>query len=330
LSLRQVDLNLFRVFEAVLQHRSIIGASRELHLTPSAVSHALGRLRTVLSDKLFIASENGMEPTARALELAPHVRGGLQQIDAALNPRAFDPGTTRRAFRIAASDYGTATVLPHLAAQLEQLAPGVGLHVLPIGRRDTVRQLEDGRIDLAIGWFGELAGALSRRVVWTDNESIVARIGHPLGRGKPTREQLREYPQVVVEPGGGEPSGGEGFTDDRGVTRRVRAGRALREAGDVGAGHPHAGRAAVCVPHYASVIPVVQASDMLATLPASLARPAAERGELLMLELPYQPQTASLEAVWHQRSDTDAGLSWLIETMLDTMHAQQEPLQHRA
>jgi DNA-binding transcriptional LysR family regulator len=107
-SLHQVDLNLFRVFEAVMKHRSITCASRDLYLTPSAVSHALSRLRAVLSDKLFIAGETGMEPTARALELAPHVRGGLARIDAALTGQTVAPVNVRRTFPIAASDYGGA------------------------------------------------------------------------------------------------------------------------------------------------------------------------------------------------------------------------------
>jgi DNA-binding transcriptional LysR family regulator len=73
-SIRRIDLNLFRVFEAILQHRSVTGASRQLGLTPSAVSHALSRLRQTRGDELFVSGDAGMEPTPRALQLAPGIR----------------------------------------------------------------------------------------------------------------------------------------------------------------------------------------------------------------------------------------------------------------
>src|SRR5580698_3270383 len=104
-TMRQIDLNLFRVFEAVMRHRSVSGASRELGVTASAVSHALSRLRQALGDELFVPGESGMEATPRALDMAPRIRGGLGQLDLAAGEAPFEPSTALRTFRIAATDY---------------------------------------------------------------------------------------------------------------------------------------------------------------------------------------------------------------------------------
>src|SRR5882724_761540 len=116
--IQRIDLNLFRVFEAIMQHRSITGASRQLGVTPSAVSHALARLRQALADELFVSGASGMEPTPRALQLAPDISDGLGRIDLALDAGAFAPADALRTFRIAASDYVAAMVLPPLLVQI--------------------------------------------------------------------------------------------------------------------------------------------------------------------------------------------------------------------
>ena len=315
-SLRQVDLNLFRVFEAVMKHRSITGASRDLYLTPSAVSHALSRLRAVLSDKLFVAGETGMEPTARALELAPHVRGGLERIDGALTGHQFVPASARRTFRIAASDYGTQTVLPRLMARLGSSAPLVDLRIFPLCRPDAMRQFDEGRIDLAISWFGELSSNVRRHVLATDTEAVIVRPGHPLTRATVTVPRLLEYPHVVVELSGSTTPGHSGYVDERGVSRRVWLEHLLLEQRQEGS---NAGRAAVSVPHYASVIPLVQGSDMVATMPLSLVQPALANGTIVALKLPYEPHQYNLEAIWLQSAESDAGLRWLIGETIEAM-----------
>ncbi len=311
MNIRRVDLNLFRVFEAVLKHRSIVGASRELSITPSAVSHAIARLRSALSDPLFIAADGSMEPTARALELAPHVQGGLGRIDDALRAKPFTPEETVRTFRLAMSDYAGLTILPALVQRLRELAPGIDLRVFPFSRTDTVRQVDDGRLDVVVGWFTDLPDRMSRALLWTDIECIIVSARHPLVDRQVTRQDLLEYPHVVVElTGSGEPPD-EGFLEERGVLRRVWVERLLLDTrGEDGA---VVGRAAVSVPHYAAVIPMVAATDLIATLPTRYTDSAVEAGIVVRLPLPYEPIRGSLEAIWHHRNDDDPALRWLIQ-----------------
>jgi DNA-binding transcriptional LysR family regulator len=144
--IRMVDLNLFRVFDAMMLHRSVREASQILSVTPSAVSHALNRLRQTIGDELFIRSESGMQPTRRALELAAAVRQGLEMFESALKAEPFVPAEAVRTFRIAASDNTSVVVLPTLVKRLAKSAPHVDLRVFPLNRLDVVRQLERGQV----------------------------------------------------------------------------------------------------------------------------------------------------------------------------------------
>lgn len=147
---------------------SVSKASQMLSVTPSAVSHALNRLRQTIGDELFIPGESGMQPTRRALELASAVREGLESFEFALMARPFVPAEAVRTFRIAASDNTDVVVLPPLARRLTKNAPYVDLRVFPLNRFDVVRQLERGHVDLVIGWFGELPAGMRRATLFRE------------------------------------------------------------------------------------------------------------------------------------------------------------------
>ncbi|PNG26765.1 LysR substrate-binding domain-containing protein [Methylocella silvestris] len=314
--LRTIDLNLLRVFEAVMRCRSVIKASRELGVTASAVSHALSRLRQSLGDELFISGEAGMEPTARALELAPAIHEGLQRIDHAVSAPSFVPAEDFRTFRIAATDYVAAAILPHLVGRLAEVAPQIDLRIFPFNRTDVVRHLDEGRIDFVMGWFGDLPDRMRRATIVVEKEAMVVRTGHPLTEGPLTKERLFSFPHIVVELVGTEVAAVDGFFDDRGVWRRVWIERLLIEAD---ADQGEVGRVAVSVPHYAAVPPMVRVSDMVATLPGALARAAVEQGSLVMLDLPYEPLAVPVEMVWHQRTERDEGSQWLLGELISAV-----------
>ena len=307
---KRVDLNLFRVFDAIMTHRSVAGASRELDVTPSAVSHALARLRKLLDDDVFVPGADGMLPTPRAAELAPTVRNGLGSIARALESCPFDPATAVRTFGVAASDLTATTVLPLVMARMLTLAPNTSLRISPLGRMDIVQQLDDGRLDLVLGWFDALPSRMRRQTLMLEQEAMVVRSRHPLTQEKVTRQRLFAFPHIVVEFTGSEDQATDGFLDDRGLVRRTWIERLLVETG--GKGKPLVGRVAATTPNYGSVVPMLEATDMIATLPRRLAVRAVERDGLSMLDLPYPPLSVAVDMVWHERAETNPGLRWLI------------------
>ena len=308
--MRDFDLNLLRVFDCVMHHRSVSAAGRRLGITASAVSHALARLRRALNDDLFVPSETGMEPTPHARQLHPTISGALIQIGEILSAAAFDPSTTVRTFRIGASDYAGSVIVPRMVARLAEVAPQVDIGVFPENRIDAERHLDDGRVALAIGWFGDVPGHMRRMTILTEQEALVVRAGHPLTEAPPTIARLLSFPHVVVELIGGQETLSNGFFVDRGVERRVWIERIIAENGETfGGALP---RVAVTVPHYAAVPPIIEQTDFVATLPLRLALRAAEHGRLVVLDLPYEPMKVRVEALWHQRADRDPGLRWLV------------------
>ncbi len=308
----KIDLNLLRVFEAVLHRRSVSRAAVDLGVTASAVSHALTRLRLALEDDLFIARDTGMEPTIRALALAPGIRQGLAHLDEALDTAPFDPARTARTFRIAMTDYATTLLLPAVINRLSHAAPQINLRIFPFNRMDVMRQVEDGGLDCVIGWFGAVPDRMQRTTLLVDHEAIIVRRDHPLTKAPLTRASLFQFDHLVVELTGTTETTHDGFLTERGIARRVWIERLLLDhTPDDGA----AARVAVCVPHYAAVPPILATSDLVATLPRRLAVLAQQSYPLALLDLPDDRFSAPLDLVTHRRSSRDAGLIWLTEIL---------------
>lgn len=316
---QNIDLNLIRVFDVVMRHRSVSAAGRELGVTASAVSHALSRLRQALGDELFVSVGTGMQPTARALDLAPSIRGGLAHIDEALAAQPFRPDGSVRTFRVAASDYFAVVVLAPLIRELMRVAPEIQLRVFPFSRLDLVRHLDENRLDLVLGWFEALPPHVRRQTIASEPEAVVVRSGHPLAQGQVTRERLFAFPFLVVELTGTDEQDEDGFLDDRGVRRRVWIDRLVLGTGkDAGL----VGHVAVSLPHYSAVPAILEDTDLVATMPLRLALPAITEGRLVRLESPLEPLTVMVEMIWHERSDHDPGLFWLRERVLDIMRTE--------
>ncbi len=293
-----------------MRHRSVAGAGRELNLTPSAVSHALARLRQLLDDPLFVLADTGMAPTARALELAPDINEGLRRFTDAITTKAFDPASSARTFRIAMSDYAAMVLLPLIVDRIGRTGPNIDLRIFPFSRLDLVANLDGGQVEMAVGWFANLPKRMRRMPVLVDSETLVVRAGHPLTTEAVTMDRLFAFPHVVVELTGNEERPEGGFIEDQGVERRVWIERLLLEQGNGKNGL--VGRVAVSLPHYSAVANLVGRSEMVATLPRSIAIREAAREQLAMLELPYEPLQVTVEAVWHERGEQDAGLQWFV------------------
>jgi DNA-binding transcriptional LysR family regulator len=134
-----LDLNLLRVFNAMIIERSTVRAGERVGLSQPAVSSALGRLRQILNDELFVRDSNRMVPTTKALALEGPIKAALQQIEEALSSTlGFDPVSADRNFVIAGSDYISTFLMPQLARTAASEAPGVTLQMLDFPPSHTV------------------------------------------------------------------------------------------------------------------------------------------------------------------------------------------------
>lgn len=325
MSIGRTDLNLLKVFDAVYEERNLVLAGKRLNLTQSAVSHALGRLRELVGDELFMRTPKGMVPTGRAAAMAPVLRDSLRRIEATLGGEPFEPRESTRRFVMAANDHLTAVLVAPLSRELQQAAPGVELVVRPSTRLDLAEQIDLGRIDLAIGIFAQVPSRLNSRTLMSQGEAILMRRGHPAARRKLTVRDMAKYPLLTVSVGGQEEGAVGGFILERGLARQSEMfdRQALEEALQREQQVP---RGRVTVPHSLAIPELLRDTDMLSIVPASLAVTLVESSDLLRREPPYRSGKSTIHAVWHRRDEHDGGHAWLREMVARTARSAQEAL----
>lgn len=292
-----LDLNLLRVFDAVLRGSSVTAAAAQLGLSQPAVSNALARLRAAFGDALFLRSPRGMEPTPFARELAEPVRQALALLESALaHGPGFDPSTSRRSFRFYMSDLGQVEFLPPLVERVRRGAPGVRLEAPALEPEHVADALGAGSLDLAVGFLPGLGAPLRRRALFRDPYMCLMRADHPIVAL--TKKTFLEASHVLVTYRGG---------------HRV-VEEALERAG-------LAPRIVLRVPHFTVVPMVLERSDLILTLPARVARVYERRGRFRSLPPPVPIPPADVAVHWHERFDADPGNRWLREQLIDLFAA---------
>ena len=294
MNVQQLDLNLLRAFDAVLQEKSVTAAALRLGLTQPAVSNALSRLRTLFGDALFLRTPGGMDPTPFARELGEPVRQALALLESALaHGPGFDPTSATRAFRFYMSDLGQVEFLPPLIERVQRVAPGVRLEAVAIDVEDIEKALASGTLDLAVGFLPGLGLPVLRKPLFRDPYVCLMRKDHPIGKTL-TKKKFQDASHVLVSYRGG---------------HRVIE-EALERAG-------LARRIALRVPHFTVVPMVLQRTDLILILPQRVARVYERQGPFRYLPPPVSIPPADVGVHWHQRFDADPGNRWLRDQLLE-------------
>lgn len=290
------DLNLLRVFDALMHEGKVVAAAARLGLSPPAVSNALGRLRRATGDPLFVRSAQGMLPTPHAQMLAQTVGPALQALQQALaSPRAFEPMATERRFRVAMTDIGEIVFLPRLMQVLQAEAPQVAIQTLRNAAAQTRDDMARGGVDLAVGWLPDLDAGFHQRRLFEQRYVCLMAAGHALSRGRMTLDRYRKAQHLVVV--------AEGTGHDR-VARQLR---------QIGAQV----LVPLALPHFVAVPWILRDSPLVATVPLKLAQQVAAPLGLVMRDLPRDlPLDLSpfeVNLFWHERVHRDPGHRWLRE-----------------
>ena len=304
-----LDLNLLRVFDAMAEEANVTRAGARLGLTQSAVSHALGRLRHILQDELFVRGPDGMQPTARAQEIAPRLRQGLHQLQVALTPTAFVPAETRRRFVIAAGPYICTTLIPVLMALFGREAPGAELRLRQLGP-SVGDDLQTGRVDIAIGGFGAAGPRFEKEVLFHETTVWVLRADHPAARsGRLTLEALSKLPHAILA-GAEEDRMIDGRVSEGGLERRV----AWADDGAIEkalADRDRSRTVSLTTQDAISALAVASRTDMAALAPRRLASAFAQQYGLKLFEPPYRSPPSAIEAIWRRDLTESAPIEWL-------------------
>ncbi|HEY0295765.1 MAG TPA: LysR family transcriptional regulator [Bordetella sp.] len=299
-SLDHVDLNLLRVFQAIIEEHSLTRAGARLALSQPAVSYALGRLRTLFDDPLFIRTREGMQPTAVALELSAIVARAMDALREALRyAERFDPAASRRTFRLSLSDAGEIAYLPGLCRLLAQQAPHVKLSIQPWPVGDMADALRTSKLDLVIGNLPGLVPHTRHQVLFEEDYVCVTRRrpGLPAGR-KLSLAQFQSASHIRVN----SPENSHYALDEtlraRGVARHI----------------------ALELPHFVVLPKVLAVTDLFVILPRRLAHVLDDGGLFQLYALPFPLPAAQVTMHWHEQFEAEDGLAWLrslVEGLVD-------------
>jgi DNA-binding transcriptional LysR family regulator len=300
-----VDLNLAVVLRALLDERSVSRAARRLGRSQSATSHALGRLRALVQDPLFVRTRTGIVPTARAEAMADTVRSSVAALEATFfAPPPFDPRTIERTFRIRPSDYVEYLLVPRLLERLAKVAPKVSVFARPVVTEPTLA-LEEGQLDLLIQptRSGERTDGFQMEELWDERLVGIARRGHPLTKGRVTLERFASASHALVSPRG-QPGG---MVDDvlkqHGIQRRI----------------------AFTTPSFLVAPQVVAMTDLVMILPERIA--AALEGQLRLATFapPLEVPGFRMAMFWHDRHDSDPAHAFIRREIAQVVAALPNP-----
>ena len=304
-----LDLNLLRVFDALIEERSVTRAGERLGLTQSAISHALNRLRYVLQDELFVRGPEGMRPTRRAAEIAPRLRQGLLQLQVALTPAEFVPEETSRRFTITCGEYVGTILVPGLVARLRAAAPNAEIRVRP-SNTGVAEALLAGRADLAIGSFRRVPEWFACEPLFQETRVWVLSADHPAAWQELTLERLAGLSHLIISATGEDEHAIAGYVVDHGLERMVMRS----EVGLIQGALAARGLSRVVgltTPHFFAALSVISHSDMAAPLPRRLATAFAGVYHLKLFEPPYASPPFEIMALWHREHGNEPAIVWL-------------------
>lgn len=304
MNFKTFDLNLLRVFDAVMAERNLTRAAARLALTQPAVSNALRRFREAVGEELLTRVTHGVVPTPFAERLWPQVRAALDQLRAALDPDEFDPTRDAVSFRLAMADATAAVLLPPLVDHIEGHSALVNLRVIPLSTRDPRALLERGDADVAVGYFPEAIAELAaggehsalRHERLNESEYVcVMRRGHPLADAELTLDAFCEAHHLLVSFSGR----AHGFVDQAlAALNRTR-------------------RIVLTVNQFFTAGRVVARSDLLTVLPASFVGATGYQAQLVERPLPITMARIHVEAMWHMRHDRVSAHQWLRNRLIE-------------
>lgn len=291
------DLNLLRVFDALQRHGHVGRAAEELGLSQPSVSYSLKNLREQVGDPLFVKVRHGMEPTTRALELAPIVQSILSDVrEHLLTSPQFDSLTARRTFTLAMSDVGEMVFLPKILRRIAQDAPLVNVRTVSTAPKDLMAALQRSEVDLAIGYFPDLQGIdVFQQRLFRHSFICLVRADHPSVSRTMTKQQFRSLPHAVIQAEGRSQEIVEQFLKSKGVNRREML---------------HS-------PHFLSIPMVIASTDLVATVPAAVAEMFARFADIRAIEPPFPLPSFDLKQLWHRCQQNDPGNRWLRALILD-------------
>lgn len=294
MQLKDIDLNLIVVFDAIYTERHLTRAGQRLHRTPSAMSHALNRLRALFNDPLFVREGNHMMPTSLADALSLKIEKGLKILRSTLPDHdEFDPANVVDTYILGIMDDCAFVVLPDLIPAIKTLAPGLEIKVQHIRYEDRPAAMERGHVDIIIGDRQEYGTNTKHQHLFSDRDVCIFRKGHPRISSKLGLDQYlgEEFIELYDSRKRNNPF------DER--IRRIERVR----------------KVALRLEYEAMIPEIVSRTDYLANIAERNAQKFSRWVPIDIQPIPLPAYTYEIHQYWHTRNQQDACHQWLRQTI---------------
>ena len=299
-ALRQFDLNALVVLKVLLDERHVTRTAEQLHLTQSAVSRTLARLREAFADPLLVSVGKQMHLTPRAAELVVPLNEILQRLESFIAPEVFDPQTHQGRIRLATTDYGTHTLLPRLVPLLAKAAPNIELSALE-WPSDLLDDLEQNKVDLIIGGTSAPSQDIHQRIVAHDEMKGLVRKGHPFAESMSLDNYL-SLNHIIIS------SSGEGLSS---------IDLLLKEQG-------RQRKIAIRVPHFFAALEIIANTDYMILVPGHFARRYVDKDKFEIIDPPFEIPTLEISMFWHARMHQDPLHHWFRNFIYESIYLRRK------
>lgn len=301
----RIDLNLLQVLQILLEECSVTRAASRLHLSQSAVSKSLSRLRAMFDDPLFIRERHGLRPTPRAQALRGELAELLSRLESLSAPPTFAPATSQRRFQMAVLESAWSTLMPSCTHALTSALPH-GSFEISRWQADCLSLMEKGQLDIGLAGHdhsadtpGEpptLPEGFHSQILWRDDHVMLVRRGHPvLNRTTPlTLDEFAALDHVQATCEGRSRWSLDERLEHHGTPRRI----------------------SVLVPDFRDALSIVAHSELVFCAPRSFASASSVLHGLAICELPVRLPALSYRLIWHASHEQDPGHRWLRQSLI--------------
>ncbi len=285
--IRATDLNLFILFQALMDERNISRAAEKMNLTQPAMSRALQRLQHVFKDDLLLRTANGYEPTSRAIQIQKELNLLLPKIENLLESEKFRPELQTGNLKIAATDFGSFVILPPFLKLLSQQAPQLEL-TIKHWHANTFSRLEAGALDLAL-WTHKCPPNLNSELLFRDELVCVVSREHPLTKGPMSLKKYLSFPHVGISLRNGKQEPIDQWLEDQGLSRKIL----------------------VRTPYSTAAAFLAEEGEAILTLPSRIIKKVAPLTKITTVAAPKDFPMLEYIQIWHPRADQNPYSQWI-------------------
>ena len=312
MNLAALDLNRLLVLHAVLTERSVTRAAGTLHVTPSAISNALARLRATFDDPLLVRSGRGLVLTPRAAALAPQLADAVTAMARVVESQSsFEPARSTRTFTLACADAEQISEVPGIAAAFARKLPKASLRVMSVEQLESKGGLASGEVDAAIAPAHGPIPDVHSSDLYEEEGVLVVRTSHPQVRRRMSKEQFNTLRHIDILLALGGPGIGHRIVED------FFASYGLRR--DI----------AISVPSFAAAAAIAAKTDWVAGMPRRMAAAFLRQMPLTSVAMPVPAVRFRIQLVWHERTHKDAGAEFFRAMILAAVRTRSQAVERK-